>query len=32
MIDMTWVKFDLESYSGIQDTYALSKYGFNGLI
>ena len=32
MIDLIWVRFDLESYSGIQDTYALSKYGFNGLI
>lgn len=32
MIDLIWVRFDLESYSGIQDTYALSKYGFNSLI
>lgn len=32
MIDLIWERFDLESCSGIQDTYALSKYGFNGLI
>lgn len=32
MIDLIWERFDLESSSGIQDTYALSRYGFNGLI